>query len=70
METHEPTTAREGLAILRVWREDETTEVRARLTTVDDVAPGQAPALEWTGAGILAVTGELRAWLARWSGSE
>lgn len=68
MDPHEPTTAREGLAILRVWREDETTEVRARLTTLDDVALGQATALEWTGAGILAVTGEVRAWLVRWSG--
>jgi hypothetical protein len=69
MDPDEPTTACEGLAILRVWREDETTDVRARLTTVDDVVPGEATAREWTGVGILAVTGEIRAWLERWSGS-
>ncbi|HET8951888.1 MAG TPA: hypothetical protein VFN44_15310 [Solirubrobacteraceae bacterium] len=58
----------EGVAILRVWREEGTREVRARLTAVDDVTTGAATAREWTGAGIASVMTELRTWLERWSG--
>jgi hypothetical protein len=58
----------EGVAILRVWREEGTREVRARLTAVDDVTAGAPTAREWTGTGIVSAMTELRAWLERWSG--
>jgi len=66
MDSTQPVAPREGLAILRVWREEATAELRARVTTVDDVVAGSAGAREWTGLGTEAALGELRAWLERW----
>lgn len=68
MDPEQQAASREGVAIVRIWREDGTTEVRARLTVVDDVAAGAASAREWTGVGIASVASELRTWLERWSG--
>lgn len=57
---------RAGLAILRIWVEDESRQVRARLTTVDDVAAAAPSRTRWTGAGTDAVVQEVRSWLEDW----
>jgi hypothetical protein len=55
-----------GLAILRVWVEDGSPEVRARLTTVDDVSNRGRRAVRWTGAGSEEIVAEVRSWLGEW----
>lgn len=68
MDPEQQVASREGVAILRVWCEEGSTEVRARLTVVDDVTAGTGVARQCTGVGIVSVVSELRAWLERWSG--
>lgn len=67
MDPEQQTASVEGVAILRVWREEGTRELRARLTAVDDVTAGAATTREWTGVGIVSAMTELRAWLEQWS---
>ena len=58
---------RVGLAIVRVWREeDPTCSLRARVTTIDDVAGPAAGVAEWAGYEADAVLAQLRAWLEEW----
>ncbi len=61
----ESSPARAGVAILRVWVEDGSRQVRARLTTVDDLAEGRST-VRWTGAGADAIVANVRAWLDEW----
>ena len=63
----EPTTARAGVAVLRVWREDGSPQVRARLTTVDDVREPGPGTVRWAGAGTDAVVEQVRSWLDEWA---
>jgi hypothetical protein len=58
-----------GLAVLRVWVEDGSPEVRARLTTVDDVSIGARKTVRWTGAGSQQILLEVRSWLEEWERS-
>jgi hypothetical protein len=64
MEEVKPRSA--GLAILRVWVEDGSRDVRARLTTVDDVSNRGRRAVRWTGTGTEHIVEELRSWLGEW----
>jgi hypothetical protein len=58
---------RVGLAMVRVWREDEHPfPLRARVTTIEDVAQPGAGAVDWSGSESDAVLAHLRAWLDRW----
>jgi hypothetical protein len=58
---------RVGLAIVRVWlEEDPACSVRARVTTIDDVAGPAAGVVEWTGCDGDATLERLRAWLEEW----
>jgi hypothetical protein len=58
-----------GLAILRVWVEDGTRELRARLTTVDDVGAAAPSRVRWTGAGTETIVQEVRRWFEEWGRS-
>jgi hypothetical protein len=55
-----------GLAILRVWVEDGSPDVRARLTTVDDVSNRRRRTIRWTGSGTEHIVEEVRSWLGEW----
>ena len=58
---------RVGLAIVRVWlEEDPTSSLRARVTTIDDIAGPAAGVVEWAGRDRDAVVAQLRAWLEEW----
>ena len=58
---------RVGLAIVRIWlEEDPTCSLRARVTTVDDVTGPAGGAVEWAGSDGDAVLAQLRAWLDQW----
>lgn len=63
---------RVGLAIVRVWLEaGHPSPVRARVTTITDVAVPAPDAVEWSGSEGDAVLAHLRAWLDGWlAGSE
>ena len=61
----EASPARAGLAIVRVWVEVGSRQVRARLTTIDDVAEGPGT-VRWTGVGTDAVVANVRVWLDEW----
>jgi hypothetical protein len=57
---------RVGLAIVRVWLEDEhPSPLRARVTTIEDLA-GTAGAVDWSGSEVDAVLAHLTAWLDSW----
>jgi hypothetical protein len=58
-----------GLALLRVWVEDESPEVRARLTTLDDVSNKRRRTVRWTGAGTAQIVAEVQSWLEEWEQS-
>jgi hypothetical protein len=58
-----------GLALLRVWVEQDSPEVRARLTTVDDVSHTRRKTVRWTGAGTEQIVAALRSWLEEWERS-
>lgn len=55
-----------GLAVLRVWVEEGSPEVRARLTTVNDVFSGGRKTVRWTGAGTKQILLEVGSWLEEW----
>jgi hypothetical protein len=58
---------RVGLAIVRVWLEDDPTcALRARVTTIDDVAKPAGGVVEWAGSDADAMLAQLRAWLDAW----
>jgi hypothetical protein len=58
---------RVGLAIVRVWlEEDPACSLRARVTTIDDVAGPAAGGVDWAGCDGDAVLAQLRAWLEDW----
>ena len=60
----EPTqAAASALAIVRVWREPGATQVRARITFVDDPESAAPATREWTGEGAAAVRDAVAAWL-------
>jgi hypothetical protein len=60
-------TERVGLAIVRVWLEDDPTcSMRARVTTIDDIAEPAAGVVEWTGSDGDAMLAQLRAWFEQW----
>lgn len=65
----EPTTARTGLAILRVWLEEGSSEPKVRLMTIDDVSTGASGAVEWPGASRDTASQQLRSWLQSWAGT-
>ena len=57
---------RVGLAIVRVWLEDEhAAPLRARVTTIEDLA-GIAGAVDWSGSEVDAVLAHVSAWLDSW----
>jgi hypothetical protein len=58
-----------GLALLRIWVEHGSPEVRARLTTLDDVGNRRRRTVRWTGAGTEQVVGAVRSWLEEWERS-
>jgi hypothetical protein len=58
-----------GLALLRVWVEDGSPEVRARLTTLDDVSNRRRRTVRWTGAGTAQIVAEVQSWLEEWEQS-
>ena len=58
-----------GLALLRVWVEDGSSEVRARLTTLDDVTNRRRRTVHWTGAGTEQIVAAVRSWLEEWERS-
>lgn len=58
---------RVGLAIVRVWlEEDPTCSLRARVTTIDDIAGPAAGVVEWAGRDRDAVLAQLGTWLEEW----
>jgi hypothetical protein len=58
---------RVGLAIVRIWlEEDPTCSLRARVTTIDDVADPAGGVVEWAGSDGDAMLAQLRAWLDEW----
>jgi hypothetical protein len=56
-----------GLALLRVWVEDGSPEVRARLTTLNDASNRRT--VRWTGAGTEQIVAAVRSWLEEWERS-
>lgn len=65
---HSTSGQRVGLAIVRVWLEDDPEcSLRARVTTLDDVA---GPAgVDWASCDRDAVLDQLRTWLDEWLAS-
>ena len=58
---------RVGLAIVRVWlEEDPTCSLRVRVTTIDDIAGPAAGVVEWAGCDREAVIAQLGTWLEEW----
>ena len=56
-----------GLAIVRVWLEDEhPAPLRASVTTIDDVAAPASDAVDWSGSDVEALLAHVRAWLDGW----
>lgn len=56
-----------GLAIVRVWLEDEhPAPLRASVTTIDDVATSPSDTVGWSGSDVDALLAHLRAWLDGW----
>ena len=62
-----PSHQRVGVLVLRVWVEpDPSPAVRARLTTVEDIAAGGDRVVELTAAEPRAIAAEIERWLERW----
>lgn len=53
-----------GVIVVRVWSEESS--VRARLTTVADVATGDERVIELASADVGTVVAEVERWLTEW----
>jgi hypothetical protein len=65
-----PHARRAGLAILRVWVEEEGQPPRARLTTIDDLGQAADATVVWRGAAPDAALEQVRAWLEAWASED